>query len=265
MVQILKEYGKRTEYKVLEKFVEVKEVSFDTLKKGVFLIPAIILSKLNKEELELLSDWIKIKSNQLILTPAWKEIDLKDFFDISLKLSIIKASNAKYEGLECDFKIEGKVQDVLFSNDNGVYGSHYRKDTSCGLLTIITLPLLDYKLSHKHNELKELFLSSIKASSQEEEKKQEKTKTNELTQEHTQLFLLIAGGVNKESELKDSFRRYFNKEFNLEKGQSLKQDLIEHGFIEDEKISSKGHKFIEDKSLRSFIKVLKGGRDTNGW
>ena len=37
VVQILRDYKNRTEYKVLEKFITVKEVNIDSLSEGIFL------------------------------------------------------------------------------------------------------------------------------------------------------------------------------------------------------------------------------------
>lgn len=93
-------------------------------------------------------------SNQLIMTPAFIEYNIRNFFDTSIDIDIKKDEGLDYEGVQCDFKIISKAQERIFSNENGVFGIHYRKNTGSGLLTIITLPLLDYKLAHKHDEFK---------------------------------------------------------------------------------------------------------------
>jgi hypothetical protein len=58
VVQILRDYKNRTEYKVLEKFITVKEVNIDSLSEGIFLLPGILLDKLEKKELEVLNKWL---------------------------------------------------------------------------------------------------------------------------------------------------------------------------------------------------------------
>jgi hypothetical protein len=71
VVQILRDYKNRTEYKVLEKFIAVKEVNIDSLYEGILLLPGILLDKLEKKELDVLNKWLNTPDNQLILSPAW--------------------------------------------------------------------------------------------------------------------------------------------------------------------------------------------------
>src|SRR5699024_3701108 len=140
-VQILREYGKRTEHKVLEKFATIEEVNIDNLSRGIFLLPGILLDKLEKAEINVLNKWLSIPDNQLILSPAWKEIRLNDYFNISLDLNVLRDEGLEFKGIGCQYKVEGKVQEKIFSNEQGIFGVHYRKDIGSGLLTIITLPL----------------------------------------------------------------------------------------------------------------------------
>jgi len=161
ILQVLKEYGKRTEYRVLEKFVDIEEVTVNNLSEGILLVPGILLGKLDKVEIRYMSEWLSSPNNQLILTPVWKEMTLKDLFNTSIDLKVVKDQMLVYEGIPCQFKIEGKVQERLFSNEQGNFAIHYRKDTGSGLLTVITLPLLDYKQSYKHDEFRVLFFQCI--------------------------------------------------------------------------------------------------------
>ncbi|UZQ52408.1 hypothetical protein [Clostridium kluyveri] len=264
-LQVLKEYGKRTEYKVLEKFVDMQEVTLNTLYEGILLLPGILLGKFEKEEIKHLNEWVSNPSNQLILTPTWKEMNLKDIFHTSLDLKILKSEDIEYEGIECDYKIDGKVQDNLFVNEKGILGIHYRKDTGSGLLTVITLPILDYKQSHKHEQFRKLFsLCIVKTVDTEKMDTLEKT-VHEITEDHIQLFMFLAANITVEKELQEGLKRYFNKDLGIEKIQGLKEDLIQEGFIEAEKTSDKGKTFIKEKKLKSFIRVLEGGRRTDEW
>ena len=44
-----------------------------------FSLPGILLTRLNENELQKLRDWLKAPNNQLIITPALTECNLKDF------------------------------------------------------------------------------------------------------------------------------------------------------------------------------------------
>ena len=79
IIQILKEYGPRTEYKVLEKYVKAQKRDIDEISQGLLLLPGILLTRLNENELQKLRDWLKAPNNQLIITPALTECNLKDF------------------------------------------------------------------------------------------------------------------------------------------------------------------------------------------
>lgn len=265
ILQVLKEYGKRTEYKVLEKFLDIKKVTLDTLSEGVLLLPGILLGKFEKEEIRHMNGWLSNPNNQLILTPAWKEVNLKDLFNTSVDLKVLKDQELVYEGITCQFKIEGKVQERLFSNEQGNFGIHYRKDTGSGLLTVITLPLLDYKQSHKHNEFRELFSLCIEKTEIIEKVVSEEKFEDEITEDHIQLFMLLAAGITEEEYSKEDFKRYFNKDLPVEKIQELREGLIQAGLIESGKITDKGKNYMEEKKLKSFIKVLERGRRIDEW
>jgi len=265
ILQVLKEYGKRTEYRVLEKFVDIEEVTVNNLSEGILLVPGILLGKLDKVEIRYMSEWLSSPNNQLILTPVWKEMTLKDLFNTSIDLKVVKDQMLVYEGIPCQFKIEGKVQERLFSNEQGNFAIHYRKDTGSGLLTVITLPLLDYKQSYKHDEFRVLFFQCIEKTEKKKKLVLEEKYEHEITEVHIQLLMLLAASVTDEKYLKKDFKRYFNKDLPVERIQNLKEDLQQADFIDAEKISDKGKSFIEDKKLKTFIKVLERGRRIDEW
>jgi len=88
---------------------------------------------------------------------------------------------------------------------------------------------------------------------------------HEITEVHIQLLMLLAASVTDEKYLKKDFKRYFNKDLPVERIQNLKEDLQQADFIDAEKISDKGKSFIEDKKLKTFIKVLERGRRIDEW
>ncbi|PGD70272.1 hypothetical protein [Bacillus wiedmannii] len=265
MIQILKEYEKRTEYRVLEKFVTVQQISIDELSEGILLLPGILLGKLENKDIERINQWISNPNNQVMLTPAWKEVNLKDFFDISLDLKVLKGEYLDYKGIECQYKIEGKVQEKLFATEKGDLCIHYRKDTGSGLLTVITLPLLDYKLSHKHEEFRQHFLVCMKKITPKETKQKVKKEVSKIGEDHIQIFMLMAAGFKLEKDLKVRFHTYFNLDIKMERIRELERDLFQQGFIDNEGISDKGKALIIEKKLKSFIKILEGGKRIDEW
>lgn len=177
IIQVLKEYSSRTEYKVLQKYAQIQDNGIDNIAKGVLLLPGILLSRLEKTEIEMLRNWISVPSNQLIITPALIECNIREIFDTSIDLIILKEEGLNYEGIQCEYKIESKAQEKIFRNEKGDFGIHYRKDIGSGLLTIITLPLLDYKLSHKHDEFQRYFALCVNKAKVVDEKKRISEKT----------------------------------------------------------------------------------------
>lgn len=265
MVQILSEYKRRTEYKVLEKFATVNEVHIDSISDGILLLPGILLDKLEKEELDVLNKWLNTSDNQLILSPAWKEVSLNDYFDISLGLKVQRDEGLEFEGIECQYKVEGKVQERISANEQGNFGVHYRKDTGSGLLTIITLPLLDYKLSHKHDEFRQYFSTCINKSKPKDKGQSVKRKAFEIGEDHLQLFMMFAAGLKIDGGLQKAFSQYFNKNLEGESIKDLEEVLTKQGLIDSREVSDKGRAFIKEKRLKSFIKVLEGRGSTNEW
>lgn len=267
IVQILCEYGKRTEYKVLEKFATIEEVSINNISKGILLLPGILLDKLERAEINVLKKWLNISDNQLILSPAWKEVCLNDYFDISLNLMVLKDECLEFEEIKCQYKIESKVQEKIFSNEQGNFGVHYRKDTGSGLLTIITLPLLDYKLSHLHDKLFQYFSNCI---SEKQMKENDDKKVNqnidEIGNNYLQLFMLLMAGFQKE-DLQEGLRLYFNKNIDREHIEDIVKDLKQKDIIKGERveITEKGKTLIMEKRLKSFIKLLERRKVSNEW
>jgi hypothetical protein len=245
--------------------IAVKEVNIDSLSEGILLLPGILLDKLEKKELEVLNKWLNIPDNQLILSPAWKEVSLNDYFDLSLVLKVQREEGLKFEGVECQYKIDGKIQEKFFSNEHGNFGVHYRKDTGSGLLTVITLPLLDYKLSHKHDEFKQYFYSCISKKRPKNNRQSKEPKEFEISEEHLQLFMLFAAGVKNDNDIQEAFNQYFNKNINWESIKSLEEVLTQQGLIDSRDVSDKGKLFIKEKRLKSFIKVLERRESTNEW
>ncbi|MDQ2087926.1 hypothetical protein RBH29_15965, partial [Herbivorax sp. ANBcel31] len=147
----------------------------------------------------------------------------------------------------------------------GSFGVHYRKDTGSGVLTIITLPLLDYKLSYKHDEFKKYFSICINQKEQKDKGQIKEKKAFEIGEDHLKLFMFLAAGIKIDSDIKDAFSQYFNKSIEIEGIKELEEVLVQQGLINSRKISDRGRTFINKKGLKSFIKVLEGRENTDEW
>ena len=264
IIQVLKEYSNRTEYKVLAKFFEVDEVRINELDKGILVLPGILLYKMQPQEIEILNIWIENPVNQLILTPTWTEIDIKKIFNTSVDLSVVQDKGLVYEELPCQYKIKGKVTEVCFQNDYGKFGIHYRRDTGTGILTIITVPLFDYKLSSQHDKLHKLFMQCIVQKNIEEAptESQEDFVMNDI---HVSIILLIAAGYKCNEKLWELIKKFFAYDTERLKVEKAVNELIDNEFITQNQLSEKSYEFIKVRNLKSFINVLKEGRVKNEW
>lgn len=265
MIQILKEYSNRTEYKVLKKYVNVKEVELDKLDVGALVIPGIVLFKLDLQYVKKINEWLENSSSQLILVPTWTEMDLQTMFNSSIEIKIVKEKELFYEEFKCEYKIEGKFQDIIYENNRGILGVNYKKDTSSGVITILTIPLLDYKLTNLHDEFKEEFLNCIivKEAGNTQEKILEKDFT--LLNEHEYIVMLKAAGYSINNDLSKDISKYFGKNLEFLTIDMLTKDLYREGFINNDGLTEKGLKIVGNKRLKAFIRVLKEGRIKDGW
>lgn len=265
MIQILKEHSNRTEYKVLKKYVNVKEVELDKLEVGVLVIPGIVLFKLDLQYVKKINEWLENSSSQLILVPTWTEMDLQKMFNSSIGIKIVKDKELFYEEFKCEYKIEGKFQDIIYESNRGILGVNYKKDTSSGVITILTIPLLDYKLTNLHDKFKENLLNCIMVNEigNTQEKIMEKDFT--LSNEHEYIVMLKAAGYSINNDLSKDISKYFDKNLDFVAIDMLNKDLHREGFIDNDGITEKGLKLVENRGLKAFIRVLKEGRIKDGW
>ena len=60
----------------------------NSLQTGVLVLPGILLTKLDKQQMILLNTWLEDNKNQLILTPSWAEMNLREIFHSSVDIKI---------------------------------------------------------------------------------------------------------------------------------------------------------------------------------
>lgn len=257
MIQILSEFERRTEYKVLKEFTTFKSVSINELKSGKLVIPGFVLSNITEENLEKLNKWLEDRNNHLVILPSWIEIDLGKIFNSSIPLKIQSIEEVIYDGIPVKYNVETLVKDKLFGQGGNIFGVNYRKNTGVGLVTVVTLPLLDYKLSHLQDKFKDILNNLLSFSEVVEE---EKTLNNEiiiLEPVHINLIILKAAGIELGTNLKEKIFKYFYTDISKQIVESKLNGLIVGGFIIDDKLTDKAEEVIRERRLKPFIDVVK--------
>jgi len=268
LIQILEEYRKRTEYRLLNNFCNNEAVSIKTLKKGVLVLPGILLNKMKNEEIQFLNIWLENNTNQLILLPSWCEINLSEYFNTSVDIKIKRTEDSMYNNIPVNYEIEAAVKDKLFIENSKVFGINYRIDLSSGFLTVVTLPLLDYKMIELEDELKEYFNDLIQSKSFIDEKPEENNSDigSYIDNLHLFIIILLAANVQFQEQVSSSILKYFGIRYEEELLQKKYKELISSGFINNKKLTDKGINIIETMHLKSFIDVVEERRENeNGW
>lgn len=264
IIQILDEYKNRTEYRLLNDFYDCKVARMNSLQTGVLVLPGILLSKLNKQQLDLLDIWLEDNKNQLILTPSWAEMNLKKILRSSVDIGISRTDD-NYDGIPIGFLINTTVKDVVFQRNGRKFGIHYRKNTGTGLITVVTLPLLDYKMIHLEDKLRVFFNSLLVAEDVKQEPLAE-TKDFILKDIHLYLIILTGAGIDLSRSLSSIIHKYFGTFIDEETAKQGYQDLVANQYINENGLLSKGMTVVEERKLKSFINAIKQRREKeNGW
>lgn len=263
-IQILDEYKNRTEYRLLKDFYDCQVAQMNSLQTGALVLPGILLSKLGKQQLDLLNTWLENNKNQLILTPSWAEMNLREIFHSSVDVRISRTDD-NYEGIPIGFLIDTTAKDVIFQQNGKKFGIHYRKNTGTGLITVVTLPLLDYKMIQLEDKLKALFNTMLLA----EDVKQGLligTKDFILDDIHVYLIILVGAGIYLSQCLASIVHKYFGVLIDDETAKQGYQDLIENQYINENGLLSKGMTVVKERKLKSFINAIKQrGEKEDGW
>lgn len=262
-IQILEEYKNRTEYRILKCFYDCQVVRANSLQNGILIIPGILLSRISKEQLDLINTWIEDSKNQLILTPSWAEMNLKETFYTSIDIRLDRTDD-KFEGMPVEFLIDTTAKDIIFQQDGKKFGIHYRKNTGTGLITVVTLPLLDYKLIQLEDTLKKnldsLFVKNL---NQETLVKEKDFKLDDI---HVYLIILAGAHIDLSQHLSKIIYKYFGVSINEETAKERYQDLVVNRYIDTYGLLSDGVDVVKERKLKSFINTVKQrGEKEDGW
>lgn len=261
-IQVLEEYRNRIEYKVLNNYCNYDVVKINELKMGSLIIPGVILSKMPKESINILNTWIQNKGNQLVLLPSWNEENLKKYFNTSFDIRI-KKDQGLYKDIPVDYKIESTVKDKTLTQNGKIYGINYRNNLSSGLMTVVTLPLLDYKLIEFQDKFTEIFLNILQKNVILEEAK-EFMEEFEIDELHVLLIILCASQIN--TNISDNLEKYFGKKYDLKVVNQKYKELINFKYINSGKLTEKGIILVKNRKLKSFIDVVKERSEKeDGW
>lgn len=265
LIQVLEEYKNRTEYRLLNNFCTCEVVSINALKKGTLVLPGILLTKMQKEELKILNLWLDNKENQLFLVPTWNEINLKEYFDTSVDIKIRK-TESYFNKIPIDFEIQAVVKDKMFFENGKNFGVNYRSNLSSGLMTVVTLPLLDYKMIDFEDEFKNYFNCLVQSTNYVEENFQENIDEINIDNVHVFLIILAAANVQLKAGIASNIFKYFGARYHEELLNKKYKELVSGGYINEEKLTDKGIKVVLGKNLKSFISVIEERRENkDGW
>lgn len=266
MIQILSEFERRTEYKVLTELISFTSVSIDELKSGKLIIPGFILTKMTEENLDKLNKWLENRNNHLIIVPSWIEIDLGKILNSSLPLEIKSIEETIYDDIPVNYNIKTMVKDKLFEQNRNIFGVNYRRNTGVGLVTVVTLPLLDYKLFHLQDKLKEILNKLLLFSEIVVEEKALNNQEIVLEPIHINLIILKAAGIELGINLKEKIFKYFYTNMSQQIIETKLNDLIVGEFILNDKLTDKANEVIREKRLKAFIDVVnKKEMSSDGW
>lgn len=265
LIQVLEEYKNRTEYRLLNNFCNYEMVSINALKKGTLVLPGILLNKMKKEEINALNLWLENNNNQLILLPAWGEINLSEYFTTSVGIKV-KKTEGFFNGIPINYDIKAVVKDKMFCENGKNFGINYRGNLSSGLITVVTLPLLDYKMIDFQDEFKNYFNGLIQNVDYVEEIFEENNDEIDIDNVHVFLIMLSAAKVQLKNGIGSIIFKYFGARHEEELLVRKYKELVSGEYINDEKLTDKGMNVVEEKKLKAFINVIKERRDNeDGW
>ena len=255
-VQILKPFAHRTEYKVMREWMPIREVYLTELNEGTCVIPAVVLSKLSLPECAILVNWAKQWGNQLLIFPPFHSVDLKARLRLVADLTVNRVAENLYEGLPVNEIFLTNLQPKLYLASGKTIALDISYHSGSGLVTISTLPLLDYRLLAYEEKCQEIFQQLLFVHDNREDHT-DKHQEFELTPLHVHLIILAAAGITSMHIICAHLKIYFNTSTDEEMIKLVQEQLRNENYLAlDGNISFKGQQFIEQSGYRAFVKEL---------
>ena len=263
MVTYLNCHKNRTEFKMLQQLTDVKLVDFDNLEQGSLLIPGVVLKSLTKENARELSKWISFRANHLILTPAWINIDLKKVLAIKPEVKI-EASSSGDNG---DYTINTSVNSTFYQEGSIKKGIRFRNNTSSCLITVTTLPVLDYRHSISEDKRRDWWKTISLNDSDSGEVSNRKPEAKDLLSVEDKMILLLFGAqIPLFIEPEKVIKKYFGTNLSTGVIKSSVIKLEKMGLVNETSLTVEGLKLIQSQNLDSFQDVLiKRKENSDDW
>jgi len=248
---------------MLEELTEVTLVDFDNLKHGSLVIPGVTLKNISKEDIKKLSDWISSRANHLILTPAWTSMDITKVLTVKPEIKIEYNESQTEE----DYIITTSVKNYFFQEGSAIKGIRFRNNTSSGLYTITTLPVLDYRSGISDEKRKNFWQMIISKDTDTDEDLNLVPDANNLLNAKDKIILLLFGAqIPLSVEPEKVVRKYFGTKIDQEVIKSSIYKLENLGLINGMDLTTDGRKLVHDQNLDSFKDVLIKRKDnSDGW
>jgi len=263
MVTYLNCHKNRTEFKMLQQLTDVKLVDFDNLEQGSLLIPGVVLKSLTKENARELSKWISFRANHLILTPAWINIDLKKVLAIKPEVKI-EASSTGDIG---DYTITTSVYSTFYQEGSIKKGIRFRNNTSSCLITVTTLPVLDYLHSISEDKRRDWWKTISLNDSDSGEVSNRKPEAKDLLSVEDKMILLLFGAqIPLFIEPEKVIKKYFGTNLSTGVIKSSVIKLENMGLVNETSLTVEWLKLIQSQNLDSFQDVLiKRKENSDDW
>jgi hypothetical protein len=262
-IQIVRQFTKRTEYKILKSWISVDERNINELMSGICVIPAIIMFKLSEVELQSLNKWWRQWGNQLIVSPPFHQMDIVSLLQLNSELSVHGIEANTFNSLPVIESIKTNTKSKWELDIGKTIAIDHYEHSGSGCVTLTTVPLLDYRLMSKQDICKKLFLELII-----ENKNEETTKIQESfipTPVHEYILMLASANVLELTVVSGQLSNFFKVNISHNEALELLQKLIDQRLLEDSgSITDKGEKYINLKGYIPFVREIKRWRRDDG-
>jgi len=248
---------------MLQQLTDVMLVDFDSLEQGSLLIPGVVLKSLSKENTLELSKWISSRANHLILTPAWINIDLNKVLAIKPEVRI-EASSSGDTGY---YNITTSVNRIFYQEGSIKKGIRFRNNTSSCLITVTTLPVLDYRHSISEDQRRDWWKMITFNDSDSVEDFNRKPEAKDLLSVEDKMILLLFGAkIPLFNEPEKVIKKYFGTSLSAGVIKSSVIKLEKMGLVNETSLTVDGLKLIQSQNLDSFKDALiKRKENSDGW